>query len=245
MWMVTDLKTEPRSFSFESSGQGYHRDLALVADGVTLVNMMGRVEWSDDPMQVEICTCCGFAHCATGNYVASRRVPGFIVLVASPRAYQEGADSYSRSEYAAPSFIRQRGAPMIALSDWNRLRSDHADLPDAADVKPLRWSEAVLQAQFEAPQRLLGDPGGSAREPLSKNALLTEPALPAADLDRLGDVRSWQAAADCGVVLRSARETRTYSLVVGSSSDEVVLFGELAGTFGLYFKPGIVMFPEL
>ena len=39
MWMVTDLKTEPRSFSFESSGQGDHRDLALVADGVTLVNL--------------------------------------------------------------------------------------------------------------------------------------------------------------------------------------------------------------
>jgi len=195
-------------------------------------------------MQVEICTCCGFAHCALGNYVALRTVPGFIVLVASTRAYQEGADPYCRREYVAPRFIRQQGAPMIALSDWNRLRADHGDLPDAADVKPLRWSEVVLLAQFEAPRRLLGDPGGSAREPLSKKVLVTEPALPAADLDRLGDVRSWLADADSGVVLRRANETRTYSLVVDSSFDEVVLFGEVSGMFGLYFKPGIVMFPE-
>ncbi len=45
--------------------------------------------------------------------------------------------------------------------------------------------------------------------------------------------------------MRSASETRTYSLVVDSSFEEVVLFGEVSGMFGLYFKPGIVMFPEV
>ena len=241
--MVTDLKTEPRSFSFESSGQGEHRDQALVADVVTLVNMMEQVEWADDPMQVEICTSCGFVHCAPGNYVALRRVPGFVVLVASTRAYHD-ADPYDRREYIAPSFIRQQGAPMIAFSDWNRLRANHADIPEAAAVKPLRWREAVLLAQFEAPQRLLGEPGAGAREPLSKDVLASEPVLPAAQLDRLGNVRSWEMAADTGVTLRPASETRTYSLVVDKNFDEVVLFGEASGTFGLYFKPGIVMFPE-
>jgi hypothetical protein len=244
MWMVTNLKKEPRSYSFESSGQGLHRDEALVADGVTLLNMMERVEWTDDPMQVQICTSCGYAHCARGDYVAVRRVPGFVVLVASTRAYHDDADQFDRDEYTAPSFMRQQGAPMIALAEWNRLRAGHAEVPEAASIEPLRWREALLLAQFEAPQRLLGEPGRGPREPLSKKVVAAEPALPTAELDRLGDIRSWARTAETGVTVRPASETRTHSLVIDKNFDEVVLFGEASGSFGLYFKPGLVLFPD-
>jgi hypothetical protein len=243
MWKVNDLRTVPRTYSFESSEQGQHRDEALVADGVTLVNMMQRVEWTDDPMQVEVCTSCGFAHCASGNYVALRRIPGFVVLVASLRAYDDTVDKFDEAEYVAPAFMRQKGAPMITLSAWNRLRADHADLPDADAVRPLRWSEALLLAQFEAPRRLLGEPGSRVADLLSKSIIASSPFLATEDLDRLGDIRSWRTTHDAEVKVLPASETRTYSLTIDNSFEEVILFGEVAGVFGVYFKPGLVFFP--
>ena len=86
MWMVTELKTVSRSFDLSSSGQGARLDLTLLAEGLSLVNMLGRVRWDAAPVQIGTCTSRAVPHCAPGGSVAVRRVPGFVLLVPSTRA---------------------------------------------------------------------------------------------------------------------------------------------------------------
>ncbi len=242
MWIPSKLEVVPISFSFESSGQGVHRDLALRADDETLVNMLECVEWADDPVQVEICDACGYAGCATGGYVAARRLGAHVVLAPSIEAYRDSGDEWARTNVREPRLLRKRGLPLIAETDWERLRAEGAPLPPASGFRSLTWREAALAAQLEAPLRLLGDPG-TRSTPLSARVAATDPWLDPAMLDRLGDPLAWGAPADAGVSMRQSSDATLYSLVVTEPLMDVVLFGSVDGVLGLYFEPGLLVLP--
>lgn len=241
MWIVRELRTEPRSYDFESSGR--HDDVALLADGRTLANMLGQVDWSSEPVQLELCTDCGYRGCAQGRYVAPRRIGDWVVMLPSVRGYSDGGDKWEVTQYEAPTLLRSLEAPLIAGDEWDRLRQLQPGVPPLDTLKPMRWAEARLLAQFEAPQALFGKPGGLASARLSTLVLAVDPPLSPDELDRLGDLRAWSVADDAEVSLVALDQARPYLLTLDGTFEEVALFGAVEGRFGLCFKPGLVLLP--
>ncbi|GEJ55958.1 hypothetical protein [Anaeromyxobacter diazotrophicus] len=243
MWIVSKLVVTPRTYSFASSGQGTNEDLVLHADDQELVNMLRLVDWSEDPVQVVVCDACGTVGCATGNYVAVRRLADYVVFAPPTRPYEETADETEKVQYLEPWFIRKRGVPLVPVAEWDRLRNDGFPLPSSESMSPLRWSEAVIAAQIEAPHRMLGDPGQKPQQRLSEVVQATDPWLEAEVLDRLGDVAAWRAKGTIAT-LRKIISGQKGSLILKDPFQEVVLFGKDGDEFGLYFEPGMLLLPR-
>jgi hypothetical protein len=244
MWIPSNLEVVRVSYSFEASEQGVHRDRALRADGTTVVNMLSLVDWGEDPVQVEICDACGTLGCAIGGYVAPRRLGPYVVLAPSTRAYFDAAEDSDRTNFRELSLIRKRGLPLIPATEWERLYDGGAPLPSTNGLRTMTWREAALAAQFEAPLRLLGDPGSRVTR-FSKRVAATDPWMDPADLDRLGDPLAWGIAADAGVSMRETKDAMLYSIIVSDPMRNVVLFGSVEDAFGLYFEPGLLVFPQI
>ncbi len=243
MWIVSKLIIRSRTYSFSSSGQPPHDDLALIADEQELVNMLRVVDWGEDPVQVVVCDACGTVGCASGNYVAIRRLDDFVVMAPAIRAYVPTAEEFEKAQYVEPWFIRKRGVPLVPFAEWERLRGEGAPLPAADRLEPLRWSEALLAAQIEAPHRLLGDPGQRPRRRLTEVVVATDPRIDPTTLDQLGDVRHWEQEG-ATAALRPAEPARRVSLFLNDDLKEVVLFGRYGDTFGLYVGPGLLLVPS-
>jgi hypothetical protein len=242
MWIPASLEIRPTSFSFASSELGIHHDRSLRADGTTLVNMLGLAEWSDDPVQVEICEHCGIPECASGGYVAVRRLGAFVTFAPSKRAYPASLGG-AGNDLQEPRYIRKQGLPLIPAQEWDRLRADAPGVPACQAIAPMTWSEAFLAAQLEAPYRLLGEPGESVHR-LSELVAATDPWLDPADLDRLGDGTAWRGSQDAVVSVQRGEAVQPYSVLLTDPSREVRLFGSANDAFGLYFAPGLLLVPE-
>lgn len=242
MWTPSKLEIVRVTFSFEASAQGGHRDHALRADDETLVNMLDLVEWGDDPVQVAICEDCGIVGCATGGHVALRRLGAYVLLAPSTRAYVDAANEADRTNFSELPLIRKRGLPLIPTTEWERVRAGGARLPSVDRMRALTWREAVLAAQFEAPLRLLGNPDSGIPR-LSELVTSTDPRIAAADLDKLGEALGSGIAADAEASVRPSSPATLYSFVLSDSPRNVVLFGSIEGSFGLYFEPGLLVLP--
>jgi hypothetical protein len=243
MWIASSLKAEPRQFSFGSSGQGPHMDAALVADGLELVNMVGAANWDEDPVQVVVCDCCGCVQCASGGWVSLRRLGDWVMMTAPTKGYVSVPDQFTRDQFAAPKFLRTRGAPLVPVALWDGLEMEGASLPSSVAIPPLSWQEVMLAAQMEAPRRLLGEPGEARKQPLSTVVTATDPWIEPALLDGVGGLTAWAAAPNSRVEMLHADETELVTLILGEELQEEVLVGLSRGAVGLYFKPGLVLFP--
>jgi len=242
MWILSDLKTEPRQFSFESSGQGPHLDVALMADGLELVNMVKAANWEEDPVQVVVCDHCGCVKCQSGNWVSCRRLGDWVLMVASTKGYGS-ADAFTRDELSAPSWLRSRGAPLIPAAIWEQARERGVALPPSSSLPELTWREALLEAQVEAPRRVLGEPGRRQEKRLSALVSATDPWVDPKLLDKVGDLTAWTAEPSVRAVVHRAPETTLVSLFMEDDLQEELLLGLLGGELGLYFKPDLVLFP--
>jgi hypothetical protein len=242
MWIVSDLKIEPRSFSFESSGQGPHLDIALLADGLELVNMVEAVNWGEDPVQVVVCDHCGCVKCQHGNWVSVRRLDDWVLMVASVKGYGS-TDAFTREELSAPRWLRIKGAPLIPVADWERARAHGAALPPSSGLRDLNWHEALLEAQIEAPRHMLGEPGRRQEMRLSTLVSATDPWMDPKLLDMVGDLTAWTTEPNVRAVVHRAPETKLVSLFMEDGLQEEVLLGLHGGELGVYFKPDLVLFP--
>ena len=79
MWEAKAITLEPVELDFRSSRQGIRKDRALVADGEPIVNAVGIVELSANPLQTVVCTSCGISACEPGGWVALRSVGEAVV----------------------------------------------------------------------------------------------------------------------------------------------------------------------
>jgi len=245
MWTISQLTTEPRTYSFESSGLGQHRDLALLGDGIELVNMVGAANWDEDPVQVIVCDHCGCVQCQSGNWVSIRRLSEWVTMVAATKGYGS-ADPFERGEFTAPKWIRTRGAPLVQVTVWDEVdeaRAEGAALPRSDALPELRWAEALLQAQVEAPRRLLGEPGRMRDRKLSTAVSATDPWMAPELLDKVGELAAWDAEPGARVTARKASEVELVTLFLEEDLQQEVLLGLHQGAVGLYYKPGLVLFP--
>jgi hypothetical protein len=243
VWTVTHLATETRNFSFESSGLGRHQDLALLGDGVELVNMVRAANWEEDPVQVVVCDQCGCVQCQSGNWLSVRRLDEWVVMVATAKGYAS-TDRFELGEFTAPKWLRTRGAPLVPVTVWEQVRTNGVPLPGSAVLPELRWAEALLQAQVEAPRSLLGEPGRKQDRRLSSVVSATDPWVPPELLDNVGDLAAWNAAPGSRVTVRRAPDTELVTLFLEEDLQQEVLLGIHEGAVGLHFKPGLVLFPS-
>ncbi len=242
MWTVSRLTMEPRRYSFESSGLGQHADLALLGDGLELVNMLAAANWGEDPVQVVVCDHCGCVQCQSGNWVSVRRLGDWVVMVAAARGYGS-ADPFERREFTAPKWLRTRGAPLVPVAIWDEVRAGGPSLPRSDALPDLRWAEVLLEAQLEAPRRLLGEPGHKRDRKLSSVVSATDPWIAPEMLDRVGELSAWEVDPDARVVVRRASEIELVTVFLEEDLHEEVLLGLHHGAAGLYFNPDLVLFP--
>src|SRR5438046_2975910 len=110
MYRPHRFTTDPITLDFSSSGQGLHPDLRLLADGELLANAVGLVDWTDDPVQVQVCEACGITHCETGGWLAFRRVGPTAVLIP---AFAKMAEN--EHEYRPSAIISQHGFVLLSV----------------------------------------------------------------------------------------------------------------------------------
>jgi hypothetical protein len=154
MWSIASVSLQSVEFDFSSSDGGKQTTRALVADGEVLVNSVDLAGPDDhDRFEVQVCEECGLVHCSAGGWVSARRIGDVLVWIP---AFGSMTDDWSINEYGPPDILRRRGCPsfrgkvLVSLLDalaW------HERMPL---VQPLLLREAVLIAQFEAPNRVLG-----------------------------------------------------------------------------------------
>jgi hypothetical protein len=242
MWLIPSLQRVSRTSGVASSEQAALPYDALLAEGVELAHMLGSIDWKEEPVQVDLCEACGSPGCASGGYVAIRRLGPFVVFAPSLRAYHS-RDEEEQSRYLLPSrVIRKAQVPLVPTVEWERVRSAGAPLPAVESFKALTWEEAFLVAQFEAPHHLLGLPGLPRPEPLSTQVLATDPWLAPETVDLLGTPAGWTRHEGAPVLLREGFQP--VSLILEDPLTTVDLFAQTEWGLGLCFKPGLALLPS-
>jgi len=187
MWEAKAITLEPVELDFRSSRQGIRKDRALVADGEPIVNAVGIVELSANPLQAVVCTSCGITGCESGGWVAVRRVGDAVVWLPD---FEGMAQSESdMTEYAPPRFMATRGALILRGRPLAWVRAELPGFPDPGSLPALSGVEVARLLQWEAPGRLLGrfpdvprldrvhlvaaDPGDSSSRAAELDRLLT------------------------------------------------------------------------
>ena len=154
MWRVDTFEMMPVELDFSSSGQSRHSTIGIHAAGVCLIKALDLVEFDPAGTQVHVCSCCGFSHCAPGNWVALRRLGEFVVWV--PAVAQIEGGEWERQEYSPPGFVSRLGAPLFAPAAWEQLRGLRDGVPKVSELPALSSPEAVRAIQWSAPRRILG-----------------------------------------------------------------------------------------
>lgn len=241
MWVAHQLRSETKNYSFTSSGQGEHADVALLADDTQFVNMLRSVEWERDLVQVQICDHCGYSGCNPGGYVSVRTLGNYIALVPSLKAYGDSAGSWGCAEYSVPPFIRRRGALLIRQDDWLRLAAD-VGLPSPMSFGPLSWGEALVAAQFETTEEVFSKPGTPFETSFRGRLLATDPYLSEQEMETLMAPQQW-GETEAAARLVEPDEAVPITLVLDDPFVQVAPFVRTGATFGLMFAPGIVIAP--
>lgn len=156
MWSVERIEPVAVELDFSSSEQGLRKATAIDAAGVRLFNAIEFVEFESSATQVEICEDCGIPGCASGGWVAFRRLSMRVVWIPAWHR-MERAHCESDDEYRPPAFLSTRGAPVFTAHAWDQLRSLHRGLPPADALSTLGSREAARLVQMSAPGRVLGD----------------------------------------------------------------------------------------
>lgn len=156
MWQIKDPQVNAVTLDFTSSEQGIHQAHQLVADGVELINAIELVDWDAEVTQFLICPSCGYTHCKPGDWVSVRRADSLVLIL--PSVDYVWAEDNNRDEYRPPVYIRKRGIAYMDRSTYESLRSRNSSFPEFDHLHPLSLREATLLFQWDAPQRVLGNP---------------------------------------------------------------------------------------
>ncbi len=112
---------------FSSSGQS-DPDWTLVrCRGERLTNALNWVEWSENPVQVELCEECGVDGCAAGGYVHVSRHEDDLLWTAP---HVDTDDEFELHQYAPSVAILRHGAVVIPVAVWESWR-ERFNLPPA------------------------------------------------------------------------------------------------------------------
>jgi hypothetical protein len=179
MWQPSHFTTRRAALDFSSSGGGTCDATQLYADEERIANAIELIDFSADPVQLEVCEECGHTHCEPGGWVSFRRCGRHVLVVPAFAAMQE-----NDHEYSAPKYLRRHGVICLVEAMFSIVRSLVKDLPPIDVLAPLTRHEAVLAYQWEAPRKALGKfPTPAALDPAV--VLASDPGEPGEQVQRL------------------------------------------------------------
>lgn len=108
----------------------------MLGNGVTLVAAALLVNWSEDPVQVDVCLECGAPWCSSGGAVVLRRTERFVFLAAPPLPSSEEWDAFR----AWPAYF-PKGLPAFTRVAWGELRSRVPRVPPWEDLKSAKLGD--------------------------------------------------------------------------------------------------------
>jgi len=156
MWCIDNLKLQPTTLDFSSSGQGRFQATKLVSDGVELMNALELMDWDDDKVQVSICGHCGTVGCSSGGWIVFRFSGDLVLLMPAFDGMRD--DDWSRTKFSPPYFVADRGTAYFDLQTYESLREQYSLFPPLEKIRPLQMREAMWLVQSSAPLRILGEP---------------------------------------------------------------------------------------
>lgn len=156
MWEIKNPEIRRATLDFTSSEQGKRRVAQLFSDNTNLMNAVELVDWDTEDSQLLVCTECGFTHCKPGNWVSVRRSDSLVMIL--PSSDYVWGNEEDRREYSPPQYLIQFGIPYLTYATYERLRSMHPSFPAIDRIQPLKLKEAALLFQWNAPDRILGEP---------------------------------------------------------------------------------------
>jgi hypothetical protein len=151
MWRVGTLVTRRAAMDFTSSGQGRPIQTQLVFDGAVVANAIELTEWSEQPVQLEVCAACGIEHCAPGGWAAMRRLGNALLILPDFEAMAE-----NHTEYSPPPWMVERGPALISEDLIGALQAAVPELPTIETLKKVTGADAARSIQLAAPREILG-----------------------------------------------------------------------------------------
>ena len=149
MTTCTAFSLEKWTPDFTSSGGGSPLWIRLRCGPLELCNSLEWVEWSVNPVQVQICDACGAIDCASGGYVHLSRLRD-LVLWTAPQA--EPMDDWAKGQYAPLIALESLGAIAFPEQTWSALGAAASDIPGPERVEVSNW-RAVAEAWALGPSR--------------------------------------------------------------------------------------------
>lgn len=131
MWLVQELELRPVELDFRGAALGLHRDRALFADGVCLINALSLVDLRQDPAQLLLCACCGTIGCSSEGWVSLRRDRDRLMLMPPPPPPKADPDAPIRTS-AAYLWDEERCAPTLPVIErrlYEQIRTQSPILP--------------------------------------------------------------------------------------------------------------------
>jgi hypothetical protein len=151
MWTVSAIETRKVRMNFTSSGQGRPVMTELLLDGTIIANAIELTDWTEGPVQIEVCGSCGYVHCASGGWVSVKRLgKGIMILPAFDAMAKNSA------EYSPPEWMARSGPALISEILAESLRIAAPGLPEISRLMPVTQTDAVLMIQWSAPFGVLG-----------------------------------------------------------------------------------------
>lgn len=124
----------------------------LLVNGHELCNALEAVDWSANPVQVQLCDACGHPGCASGGYADLSRL-GEQVLWTS--AVVDHHHPLERDRHAPAWVLVQAGAVLFPLAVWERLGRRFGALP-AAETLVATTGRGLAEAWRVEARRLAG-----------------------------------------------------------------------------------------
>ncbi len=156
MWTSTDFSTYNKDFDFTSSSLGVRSYTALKIGNIEFINMIEKIDWEcgeDQIFQSLICDQCGHPHCASGNWIALRRLETFIFFIP---AFEYMLSEPDWGEYEPPHYLKKNGSLWMKERDFKRLVQIVPAFEQLRTIKNLSVQEMELLFKWESPQNIFG-----------------------------------------------------------------------------------------
>ena len=156
MWTIESVTHRESRMDLSSSGQSDRDVTEVLFNGTVVANAVELTGWGEDAFQMFVCTSCGIEHCEGGNWLTARRCGEFVLFV--PAFEWMSSAGRDVMEYAPPSYISQRGVPLLGRDLFGECRRLAPHLPEFDLIQQLSRREVALALSFEAPSEVLGEP---------------------------------------------------------------------------------------
>lgn len=157
MWTSTNFTTYKKQFDFSSSEQGKPTFTALKIDDKDFINMIEGLEGEIDDRQVFqtiLCDHCGCYQCASGNWVALRKLDGIIFFIP---AFEDLSNEIDIGFFDPPYSFRQKGAYWLTNLDFTNLKKLVPEIDKLETIKPMNKFELLSLYKWDTPHKMFGD----------------------------------------------------------------------------------------